>query len=206
MATATLCFERSRDREYRIFSNSASGRWCHLMSGELGLTAIFGSRWPVAKPVPIIQHGDTWTTYPLILQDSTDLNIYPRLRTDWHGVSMDRWVAHVYLRPDNSLTNRFDWQWNDSLESRPLPCLKITTSHWTVMMITGVLPTLCAFSVFLCRMRAKHARESDCVACGYNLTGNTSGICPECGCAIPATSPADPPRIGTSSHPISDRS
>ncbi len=25
-----------------------------------------------------------------------------------------------------------------------------------------------------------------CTNCGYNLTGNTSGICPECGCATKA--------------------
>jgi len=24
-----------------------------------------------------------------------------------------------------------------------------------------------------------------CVPCGYDLTGNTSGICPECGAAVP---------------------
>ena len=27
-----------------------------------------------------------------------------------------------------------------------------------------------------------------CSACGYNLTGNTSGVCPECGTKVPATS------------------
>jgi len=27
-----------------------------------------------------------------------------------------------------------------------------------------------------------------CSACGYNLTGNTSGICPECGTKVSATS------------------
>jgi hypothetical protein len=25
-----------------------------------------------------------------------------------------------------------------------------------------------------------------CAACGYNLTGNASGVCPECGTAVPA--------------------
>jgi hypothetical protein len=26
-----------------------------------------------------------------------------------------------------------------------------------------------------------------CVACGYNLTGNVSGVCPECGTSIPSS-------------------
>ena len=31
-----------------------------------------------------------------------------------------------------------------------------------------------------------------CVACGYNLTGNTSGTCPECGSPIPPTNKESP--------------
>jgi hypothetical protein len=27
-------------------------------------------------------------------------------------------------------------------------------------------------------------RRGSCVACGYNLTGNVSGVCPECGAEI----------------------
>jgi len=34
------------------------------------------------------------------------------------------------------------------------------------------------------RDRRRHARPGDCRACGYNLTGNTSGKCPECGMAL----------------------
>jgi hypothetical protein len=36
------------------------------------------------------------------------------------------------------------------------------------------------------RMRERHL----CAACGYDLQGNTSGVCPECGRAVPA--PASP--------------
>jgi hypothetical protein len=31
-----------------------------------------------------------------------------------------------------------------------------------------------------------HAKPGLCTACGYNLTGNTSGTCPECGTAVTA--------------------
>ena len=34
--------------------------------------------------------------------------------------------------------------------------------------------------------RSKRRRKGLCLACGYNLTGNTSGVCPECG--TPTTS------------------
>jgi len=34
-------------------------------------------------------------------------------------------------------------------------------------------------------IRLRRASAGLCVACGYNLTGNTSGTCPECGKEIP---------------------
>jgi len=34
--------------------------------------------------------------------------------------------------------------------------------------------------------RGRRVRRGLCGACGYNLTGNVSGICPECGTMIPA--------------------
>lgn len=37
------------------------------------------------------------------------------------------------------------------------------------------------------RVREAREREGLCESCGYNLTGNTSGVCPECGTAVPET-------------------
>ena len=36
------------------------------------------------------------------------------------------------------------------------------------------------------RLRAQLAKKGIpvCIPCGYNLTGNESGVCPECGCAV----------------------
>jgi hypothetical protein len=34
-------------------------------------------------------------------------------------------------------------------------------------------------------LRARRARRGGCSICGYNLTGNISGVCPECG--MPST-------------------
>jgi uncharacterized paraquat-inducible protein A len=33
-------------------------------------------------------------------------------------------------------------------------------------------------------------RRGLCVKCGYDLTGNTSGVCPECGTPLPAEAKA----------------
>ena len=53
------------------------------------------------------------------------------------------------------------------------------------------LDVLLAGVVLLLRTsRRKEGEAIECVACGYNLTGNVSGICPECG--APAGQQAPP--------------
>ena len=34
--------------------------------------------------------------------------------------------------------------------------------------------------------RWRRRRQGQCLKCGYSLTGNTSGVCPECGTDVPA--------------------
>jgi hypothetical protein len=50
-----------------------------------------------------------------------------------------------------------------------------------------LLPVPVAFIVSRMRLRKRRAEGSFCSRCGYNLTGNTSGVCPECGSSIPAS-------------------
>jgi rRNA maturation endonuclease Nob1 len=35
-------------------------------------------------------------------------------------------------------------------------------------------------------LRGRLTEMGRCAGCGYNLTGNTTGVCPECGAAMPA--------------------
>ena len=54
------------------------------------------------------------------------------------------------------------------------------------MVVIGCLaayPTL-AFIRGPMRRRNRRRRHGLCLKCGYDLTGNTSGVCPECGTAI----------------------
>ena len=56
---------------------------------------------------------------------------------------------------------------------------------WFVFLATATLPAL-----WLWRYRRDRRLRSDgmphCAKCDYNLTGNVSGICPDCGTAVPA--------------------
>jgi len=61
-----------------------------------------------------------------------------------------------------------------SLSTHPLP------SVWLIVVLSAVLP-----GIWLTRLlRSRRPHPGMCAACGYNLTGNTSGTCPECGVAI----------------------
>jgi len=51
----------------------------------------------------------------------------------------------------------------------------------------GAIYTFPAFLVILGRLLVgwSHQRAGHCPSCSYDLTGNTSGTCPECGFAVP---------------------
>jgi hypothetical protein len=44
-----------------------------------------------------------------------------------------------------------------------------------------VLPFAVPTAISFWRDRRRHAPPHCCQSCGYDLTGNTSGVCPECG-------------------------
>jgi hypothetical protein len=82
-----------------------------------------------------------------------------------------RHVEHEFLGfgyeleiPTGSEVRVLKWIW--------FPC-------WFPLLVFGSYPMLVLIGGPIRRSRwRKHHR---CLACGYDLTGNTSGICPECG-------------------------
>ncbi len=59
----------------------------------------------------------------------------------------------------------------------------LTVPIWLVAGITGAFPMI--WLAFALRRRRRR-RQNCCMACGYDLTGNVSGICPECGRTVGA--------------------
>jgi hypothetical protein len=57
---------------------------------------------------------------------------------------------------------------------------------WTGWIFFASLPLALAAIMSLLRIlrSRRRRRHGNCPACAYNLTGNTSGVCPECGTAI----------------------
>ena len=71
----------------------------------------------------------------------------------------------------------------DPSSGRPLwtgRLLYLTAPWWAVAAAAGLPPCIRTARLVL-RARRRRRRPGLCAACGYNLTGNVSGVCPECG-------------------------
>ena len=73
----------------------------------------------------------------------------------------------------------------------PTVAYVITDRHYTFTLPGGWIMLLSAYVfVYLYRLQYRKVylqllqSESRCLKCGYNLTGNESGVCPECGVEI----------------------
>ena len=55
----------------------------------------------------------------------------------------------------------------------------VAVPHWLLFMLLAAYPTFSFVRGPFRRWRRK--RAGTCLKCGYNLTGNVTGICPECG-------------------------
>ncbi len=55
----------------------------------------------------------------------------------------------------------------------------------SLLLVAGILGFYPAISLFRGPVRRhRRRRRGLCIKCGYNLTGNTTGVCPECGTAF----------------------
>ncbi len=58
-------------------------------------------------------------------------------------------------------------------------CTEFTAPLWAPYILFATYPTIVFIRGPLCRWR--RLRNGVCVECGYDLTGNVSGVCSECG-------------------------
>ena len=69
---------------------------------------------------------------------------------------------------------------------RTRPAILAATPFWALVVVTSILP---AYSLLVFRRQWIRLQRTlgECSRCGYNLTGNVSGVCPECGTSVPPT-------------------
>lgn len=54
---------------------------------------------------------------------------------------------------------------------------QISVPLWVIVLLSGSV----SLSLKLLSARHRLTKDKSCDSCGYNLTGNVSGVCPECG-------------------------
>jgi hypothetical protein len=69
-------------------------------------------------------------------------------------------------------------RWGLRFDFADYPAWLVRVPLWFPAALAGVLPAARAWR----RVRRRRRRgPGHCARCGYNLTGNVSGVCPECG-------------------------
>jgi hypothetical protein len=77
-----------------------------------------------------------------------------------------------------------------SFPLRPIQFLQVYSVHWAWLTFPSAV-----FPFLYIAIRIRRRRRSPfacCTTCSYNLTGNTSGVCPECGTPNPEKSEVTP--------------
>jgi hypothetical protein len=92
-------------------------------------------------------------------------------------------------KPDPVEYRHFEW-WLRTF-SRSLPGSEVSVPLWMPFLLVAA-PTM-----FLWLRDRRRVLPGHCGQCGYDLTGNTSGVCPECGMELARSGEASVPPIGT---------
>jgi hypothetical protein len=114
------------------------------------------------------------------------------------GVSDNR--AYFFLLSEESRNQLRQGRWNPSAEDRAIVILLVgflSSPSWRPSLEGRILSVplwmpflLVATSTVIFFWRDRSIPPNHCQRCRYNLTGNTSGVCPECGTAVVSTTHA----------------
>jgi hypothetical protein len=87
------------------------------------------------------------------------------------------WGIWPYALPGGSGSDDSVWGFSFQQVRNPNDGTKIGVPYWLLLGIFAILPWYRTNAY----RREKLKPMPGCRSCGYNLTGNTSGVCPECG-------------------------
>ena len=75
------------------------------------------------------------------------------------------------------------WSWFafDSMNYKSMEWWSLDLPHWFLAFIFAIVPALRFIKWRRLRQRLQLISQGRCPACGYDLTGNKTGMCPECG-------------------------
>jgi hypothetical protein len=77
------------------------------------------------------------------------------------------------------------WEWLGHVATKDDPVLQefeLAVNGWLCAAALGIYPAWVIAAAIIRRLRGNTLRG--CIRCGYDLTGNVSGACPECGAEV----------------------
>lgn len=112
--------------------------------------------------------------------------------------SVDAWQAFgfVYGQRMDSPGTLFPWSWADGVWKSISGILPVWMSDVDLRVPTWAVPLCMLVLYVIARRLTPPVSDTHCQACGYDLSGLSAGMCPECGTATQAGASAEPPRSG----------
>jgi hypothetical protein len=92
--------------------------------------------------------------------------------------SQATWVEHTVLGFGHS---SFQYGWGNATATRHI----VTIPWYPFFALTAISTWLLRAAVWCRYINEWRLRNNYCLRCGYNLAGNVSGVCPECGTEVP---------------------
>ncbi|HNQ21848.1 MAG TPA: hypothetical protein PKK06_02015 [Phycisphaerae bacterium] len=107
--------------------------------------------------------------------------------TTWEILTDVAWGTLFVAASVFAVRSNMQWRWLFSAVALGLPASRILAGGHLACF---ELLVLVAFAFLAARglVRPSRVAPRHCKGCGYNLTGNVSGVCPECGTAGPTES------------------
>lgn len=130
---------------------------CYFSSGEYQ---------PPNKPIPGVRYGIVKMEINGRASSRRERNVLTSEDTQALGLGTNGWTHNwttlVFTQDQSTRTQLFVW-----------------ISLWLPILLFSIYPSI----AFIRGPLRRHSRRkrNQCIDCGYNLTGNVSGVCPECG-------------------------
>jgi hypothetical protein len=117
-------------------------------------------------------------------RDDSGARLKLALEEGWCKLEVTRGPAEVFFSVP--IPTPYNWYgWSDAVQVGNATRYRAEIPSWEPIGIFAIYPSLALSGVILRHRRRRQRRARGlCLSCGYDLTGNVSGTCPECGRAV----------------------